>query len=295
MSSNVYIGTTGITDVRIGSTEVTAAYVGNSKIWPIQPPVVGNIYVLIDLADVTPASVQVMATSDLSWCSNISCLVYDYTSGAVYAYTGNTFDLPYIPNSASIELYITTNTSTLPDGIGFSPSMGQAGAGTIYFSGITDIGRNFFTETNGSSFNINNTSIQTLESFWASGMSFGTITLSGLSAWNIRLLSECWVWGALNIPTGVTAIPSHFLYKTYIRSLTIPANITSMGANCFEECISLTELVFQSTTPPTFGDYTFSNIGSQSGVVKYPSGSSYGNLLTAINAQSGGQWVGQGV
>lgn len=295
MSSNVYIGTTGITDVRIGSTEVTAAYVGNSKIWPIQPPVVGNIHVLIDSADVTPASVQVMATSDLSWCSNISCHVYDYTSGVIYAYTGNTFDLPDIPNTASIELNITTNTSTLPDDIGFSPSMGQIGAGTIDFSGITDIGRYFFVDNGtGANFNIYNTSIQTLESFWASGMSFNTITLSGLSAWNVRLMSYCSV-STLNIPTGVTAIPSQFLYNTYIRSLTIPANITSMGASCFEECHNLTELVFQSTTPPTFLNNTFININSEGGVVKYPSGSTYGNLITALNTQSGGQWVGQPV
>lgn len=56
------------------------------------------------------------------------------------------------------------------------------------------------------------------------------------------------------IPPGVTIIPSGcFSYCLNSKTVTIHSQVTSIGSEAFKKCEKLTEIVMESSTPPTLG------------------------------------------
>lgn len=54
-----------------------------------------------------------------------------------------------------------------------------------------------------------------------------------------------------SVPEGVTSIGGIFQNCSQLATITLPAGLTSIGAQCFYYCTSLKEVHFKSTTPPT--------------------------------------------
>jgi hypothetical protein len=68
---------------------------------------------------------------------------------------------------------------------------------------------------------------------------------------------------SVTIPEGITAI-NYGAFKDCISltSVTIPESVTLIGADVFSGCRGLAEVVFERTTPPTFGSDVFYNTNS---------------------------------
>ena len=65
-----------------------------------------------------------------------------------------------------------------------------------------------------------------------------------------------------NLDAG--AIPESIFYfcSTLSSSITIPANVASIGANAFNNCYSLAEMHCLPTTPPTLGSNALRNLNT---------------------------------
>ena len=113
---------------------------------------------------------------------------------------------------------------------------------------------------------------------------------SNVASFGDGAFSNCYALQTINIPSNITSIPASLLSGAKsLRSITIPSAITSIGAKAFYQCISLGEIHFQSTTPPTVDDSnTWSGIpaickiyvptgylSAYTGATNYPSSSTY--------------------
>lgn len=79
----------------------------------------------------------------------------------------------------------------------------------------------------------------------------GVTTIMSISGNNIQ---------ELILPDALTALPSSFCYSyQYIKKITIPANVATLGTSCFGSCFGLEELHFKGTTPPTTSTNCFNN------------------------------------
>lgn len=67
------------------------------------------------------------------------------------------------------------------------------------------------------------------------------------------------------LPDSLTALPNSFVGSSLQRleSITIPANVASMGTACFQSCNGLKELHFKGTTPPTTSNNCFNSFPSR--------------------------------
>lgn len=72
------------------------------------------------------------------------------------------------------------------------------------------------------------------------------------------------VTGGYIIPETVSSIASTAFYYTKLSSITIPASVTSIGANCFNNIATanLTQIHAQGATPPTLGATVFSGLSA---------------------------------
>lgn len=72
--------------------------------------------------------------------------------------------------------------------------------------------------------------------------------------------ANCSALTSITIPSGVTSVGnSAFAYCTALTSITLPSGVTSVGYQAFFDCSGLTSITCLATTPPTLGNYVFSN------------------------------------
>ena len=95
-----------------------------------------------------------------------------------------------------------------------------------------------------------------------------TDTLTSLTG----TFSDCRSLRSFTIPDSVTYIGEDTFARSGIENITIPANVTGIGAYAFAYPASLGEIHFLPTTPPTAGNYAFSGIPTDC-VIYVPTGS----------------------
>lgn len=67
----------------------------------------------------------------------------------------------------------------------------------------------------------------------------------------------------LTLRPGFPKIPQSFSYGLLLKSLTIPSSVTSIGEGAFQSVRLLREMIFERTTPPSFGQYFINDYNSQ--------------------------------
>lgn len=83
----------------------------------------------------------------------------------------------------------------------------------------------------------------------------------------------------LHLVPSTTSYETRAIYNTYtLKSLVIPAEVTSFGSYAFNNCNSLRKLRFLGTTPPTIGSSGFSGLPTRC-VISVPTG--YLNAYTS--------------
>lgn len=88
----------------------------------------------------------------------------------------------------------------------------------------------------------------------------------------------------ITIKNGCTAIPTNaFNNCTRLTEITIPATVTSMGDKAFAACVSIKEIHFLSTTPPTFETTTVFPSTMSSDYLIYVPSASLNDYKTATN------------
>ena len=87
--------------------------------------------------------------------------------------------------------------------------------------------------------------------------------------------------GSINIPSNITSYASNsFRNCTSLQTLTVPSSVTAIGAYTFQYYAG-SEIIFESTTPPTIESTTFNNLASW--VVFYVPDSSVSTYKSATN------------
>jgi hypothetical protein len=62
---------------------------------------------------------------------------------------------------------------------------------------------------------------------------------------------------AIVLPAAVVSIAGYGFYNCYVTTLTISANVTSIGTDAFGACPNLTDIYMQGSTPPALGSGVF--------------------------------------
>lgn len=149
-------------------------------------------------------------------------------------------------------------------------------------NGITEVPADFFvvSETDITSVTIPN-SVNTIgDGVFDGYLNLNRVNISSLESWckivyegkyvnssplcngaNIYLNNE--LLTEITIPNTITTINQMAFYNcTSITSVVILSSVKSIGTYAFCSCDNLTSVTFESTTPPTFGDYVFSSCNS---------------------------------
>ena len=95
-----------------------------------------------------------------------------------------------------------------------------------------------------------NMSSHMIDNLLASQNSITSVDLTGTGA--IRIASSfcryCSNLTSVTIPSTVAEISTYFLAGSSIPSVTIPSTVTSVGQNTFDNCTSLTQLIYNAHT-----------------------------------------------
>jgi uncharacterized repeat protein (TIGR02543 family) len=76
-----------------------------------------------------------------------------------------------------------------------------------------------------------------------------TISMNGFSGFQSQI--------PIVLPSTVVAIGDYGFYNCYVTTLTVSANVTSIGTSAFGACPNLTAINMQGSTPPTLGSTVF--------------------------------------
>ncbi len=98
-----------------------------------------------------------------------------------------------------------------------------------------------------------------------------TITDIGESAFR-----TCSQLDGINIPEGVTHIGSNAFKGCLFASVTLPSTLLTIDELAFDHCDQLTSVTMNGVTPPTIGEYTFSNRANVTLYVPLGSKAAYG-------------------
>lgn len=205
------IGTLDISNLCVGGSQASAAYLGSTQVWSQAPP---PGYIFYDSTDNNIVVPNVLSGFGANIVSN------EYIGGGTCKIT---FDgtVTAIPDSAFsgctrlVEIEVPDTVQTL----GSNAFRGCSGlTDVIVYSGITSIGSYCFWECSGiTSFDIPNT-VTTIDA---------------------RAFGKCSGLTTVTIPSSVTTIGETAFGVTNLSSVTIPDSVTSLGQQAFLDCKNL--------------------------------------------------------
>jgi len=92
-------------------------------------------------------------------------------------------------------------------------------------------------------------------------VNFNATNCTAMGSYLYPVFEGCILFSTLNIGSNVTKIPPDFIRTcSGLTSVTIPNLVTSIGGGAFDECIGLTELIVEPTTPPQLGPNAFGSV-----------------------------------
>ena len=231
MANKIYIGETNVSNVKLGTADVTM-YLGENKVYPLGEP---TFKWKATYSDSHTESAECDSTSDIGYLEikgtgltsvEIGDCVTSIGSRAFYQYSGLT------------SVTISDNVTNIA-GDAFKYCSGLTSIDIP--SGVTSIGADAFEGCSGL------TSID---------IPSGVTSISDRTFYDCKSLTSC------TIPNNVTTIgTSAFQNCSGLTSVTIPSGVTSIGYQAFVQCKSLTSITCLATTPPTL-NYRVFNTGN---------------------------------
>ncbi len=291
MSDIIKIGTQDAT-FKVGSSAVTAIFLGSTQVYPEEQPVTDFKYKLtLSNGDVVSAA-----------CDGTSAI----TQSEISAYTASTVAVEIGNCVTEIGDRAFQNFSSLT-GVTIPSSVASINYRAFYNcsrlnslvipSSVISIGQNAFNNTPWWSSYSADTSHQYSDIIYINDVAYkavntsitsvtfkdGTKGIGGGALYNCTSLtsidipsgvisidgsafSRCTNLTGITIPTGVTSIEGDvFGYCTSLTSLDIPDNITSIGLNSFQYCSGLTSVTIGNGIT-SIGQWAFQNCSSLTGL-----------------------------
>lgn len=258
MSDIIKIGTQDVT-LKVGSSPVTAAYLGSTQVYPQgEPPTpVGFKYKLtLNNGDVVSAACD--GTSAITQ-SEISA----YTASTVAAEIGNF--VTTIDDSA-FDSFSSLSSVTFGSGIitiGYSAFYECTSLQSIDLpSGITIINDStFYNCYNLTSITIPDSVEEIGVEAFAECTNLSSVTIgNGVTIINAYAFNGCTSLTNIDVPDSVTRINAAvFMNCTSLTSANIGSGVTFINNMAFYRCSGLTGITIEATTPPQLGTNVFNN------------------------------------